>query len=383
MKKLILLLTILFAVTFTAFAQDDLTKTEKYEKYYQAKAEMDFRNYVLDALDLSAKQIKKVDPIIREYMNERVDLSEQKLELVEEYRAEMAEDDREADEREETSDFIENFWEASIEEIELKENYFDRFENVIPYEKALAFFMLEDEAQYQILRNSLIKVQPWILKFETYYKDYNDRKNDSSMNYDSDESASSGWSNNGKNEKMTKKSWSKTDSKIYSTKAITNEDRFTSYNAFVLWVNNTASEVSVKHKYTSEGLNKLSQVFVSMWQDGFLTDTEMVNNKIARLNTISSKLQDNWTSTKHADWAREAFMITVELFETAQANKNYVSTSNEIMMLSRAARDLESEALMTAQASDIYDFFNKAKKTVEAFTYAASNDYEGGSSKRK
>ncbi|GAB5566184.1 MAG: hypothetical protein Wins2KO_32470 [Winogradskyella sp.] len=384
MKKLILVLTMIFAVTFTATAQNEMTTTEKYDKYFEAKAEMDFRNYILEALDLNSDEIKAIDPLLRDYLNERVDLSENKINLVEDYQEEMKEDDRVADEREETSDFIEEYWEASIAEIELKKNYFDRFEDVIAYEKALAFFMLEDEVQYQILKKSLIQVQPWILKFDTYFSDYNNRNNNESMGYNSKDSDQKNWSNDKSKDAMTKKNWSKSakDKDSYSYNK-TNKKGSAVYNTFTSWVEDTNNRVGVKHKYTSNGLKALSNVFTQMNDDGFFADDRMVNNKTERLNIIAEKLQEDWKSTMHADWTREAFMITAELFEAAQSNKNFSSTSNAVSTLSVAARDIDPKTLMTDQAPDIYDFFEQTKVTINTFTKAAMKEHSMDTSKRK
>lgn len=384
MKRLILVLTMIFAVTFAATAQNEMTTTEKYDQYFEAKAEMDFRNYILEALDLNSDEIKAIDPLLRDYLNARVDLSENKINLVEDYQEEMKEDDRLADEREETSDFIENYWEASIAEIELKKNYFDRFEDVIAYEKALAFFMLEDEVQYQILKKSLIQVQPWIIKFDTYFNDYNNRNNNESMGYNSNDSDSKNWSNEKSKDAMTKKKWSNSakDKNTYSYNK-NNKEGSAAYNTFTSWVEDTNNRVGVKHKYTSNGLKALSNVFTQMNNDGFFVNNSMLNNKIERLNTIATKLQEDWKSTMHADWTREAFMITAELFEAAQSNKNFSSTSNAVNTLSVAARDIDAKTLMTDQASDIYDFFEQTKVTINAFTKAVMKEHSMDTSKRK
>jgi tyrosyl-tRNA synthetase len=151
-------------------AQNYTSTEEKYERYFESKMEMDFRKYALKSLDLNSEEIKDFDPLFREYMNKRVDLAETKVDLAENYRDEIAEKDTRKKESREATNFIEDYWAESINELDLKRQYFSRFSKAISYEKALKFFLLEDEIEYQILRQTLAEINPYIMKVHMIFE---------------------------------------------------------------------------------------------------------------------------------------------------------------------------------------------------------------------
>ncbi|HKK73796.1 MAG TPA: hypothetical protein VJ953_01880 [Saprospiraceae bacterium] len=172
MKKLLLTLLAMCGLILSvrAQAQDYTSTEEKYERYFESKMEMDFRKYAIQSLDLNSEEIEDFDPLFRKYMNKRVDLAENKVELAEIYRDELAEDDTMKDEAKETTRFIEDYWAESIDELDLKRQYFTRFADAVSYEKALKFFLLEDEIEYQILRQTLAEINPFIMKVHMIFE---------------------------------------------------------------------------------------------------------------------------------------------------------------------------------------------------------------------
>lgn len=182
MKKLLLTFLTMFGLILSVGAQDYASTEEQYERYFASKIEMDFRKYALESLDLTSNEIEAFDPIFREYMNKRVGLAETKVELVENFRTEIKEDDSMKNESKETAHFIEDYWAESINELDLKRQYFGRFANVISYDKALKFFLLEDEVEYQILRQALAEINPFIMKVHMIFESSNKMEPSKSKN---------------------------------------------------------------------------------------------------------------------------------------------------------------------------------------------------------
>lgn len=172
MKKLLLTLLMMCGLIWSigAQAQDYNSTEEKYERYFESKMEMDFRKFAITSLELDSEEIIEFDPLFREYMNKRVEFAENKVELAKDYRDEMAADNSMKKKSKETTHFIEDFWAESIDELDLKRQYFTRFANAISYEKALNFFLLEDEMEYQILRQALAEINPFIMKVHMIFE---------------------------------------------------------------------------------------------------------------------------------------------------------------------------------------------------------------------
>lgn len=142
--------------------QRDVT-VEEYERLIQNTFQVNFRTYVVEQLGLNSEQITRFTPLYMEYMDRRADLADKRARLVEEHKDEMSEDDSMEDENEETADFIENYWEVDIAEMELRKDYFDRMEDVISYENAMAFFMLEEDVSRSLRQAQMSAIMPMII----------------------------------------------------------------------------------------------------------------------------------------------------------------------------------------------------------------------------
>lgn len=397
MKKLTLLLACLCFVFGQSFSQVDAsTKSyseEEYQRYYEARLKVDIRNYMLRALDLEAAEIEAIDPLMRAYMNERVALAERKIKMVEDYEEEMKEDDSKADEIEETGDFIENYWEASIDEMQLKKRYFDAFENRIPYQKALEFFMLEDELQYQITRPTILRVAPVLLKMEeitgTSSKHSWEKMDHSGMGYNSSPTIDKPLNTIGNTEIEVEKNGAEMNSDI----AIKNptiyhsnpnnwnnadhSDQSSSTNNwhtadkeegagadFFAWTDSTERKVGLDHEYTHDVLNAMTAALREMNEGDFFSSTD-VESKLTSIEAIADKLQEDWTSTKHADWTREAFISITSLLEEAQKDERFTEAKEAVAKAASAARMIDANRLMTDQAATIYTFVDTAKEAMQ------------------
>lgn len=162
---LFLLLCLGFTSPLVAQQQDnqrDVT-AEEYERLIENTFKVNFRSYVVEQLGLNSEQITDFTPLYMEYMDRRADLADVRARLVEEHKDEMAEDDSVNDENEETADFIENYWEVDIDEMELRKDYFDRMEDVISYENAMAFFLLEEDISRSLRQAQISRMMPMLI----------------------------------------------------------------------------------------------------------------------------------------------------------------------------------------------------------------------------
>lgn len=390
MKKLIALLGGLFLVVGIGVSQNQDYSDEDYQRYYEAKLKVDFRNYMLRALELESEEIEAIDPLMRTYMNERIKLAEQKLDLVADYEEEMQEDDSRADEIEETSDFIENYWEASIEEMQLKKRYFDLFEGRIPYQKALEFFMLEDELQYQIARPTLLRVAPVLMKMQDITQadsqgmSYNYRVPEITLVTPVQAEETSN-----QTMKSTEKIWSK--EKTESTKADQKweakqnhkstswkDKKSTAVTALYKWVNQTEKKVDLDHAYTRNALYHITTAFRSMDEDNYFS-VDNLEAQLTKIESIADKLQDNWKSTMHADWARKAFIKVSDLLKTSNFDGDATVSDDMVAKVATAARSLKKDRLMTDQATEIYQFVDlvaETMKTIEKNAWSTSSSEE-------
>lgn len=77
-------------------------------------------------------------------MNEKVDLIDCCMKWVEVYEKEMVEDDCVVDEVCESVWFVKDYWGIDIDEFQLKNEYYDKFVDVIIYDEVVCFFDIEE-----------------------------------------------------------------------------------------------------------------------------------------------------------------------------------------------------------------------------------------------
>jgi len=354
MKRLIVVLVAVFMTTVFGYAQsagnDSDVKKEDYERYYEQKMEVNFRNYVLEELELTSEEIVNIDPLLRDYLNERTRLAEEKLDLINEYEEEMKEEDSAADEAEESSDFIEDYWELSIDEMELKEEYFEEFEDEISYQKALEFFFLEDDMQYRIARPYLIKISPSMSSNDSFFSD----------KWNSDKERQNRKMNEANNQKNN--SWDKQND-YSNTKQAGNRDSDDFSFAFTSWFESTNETVSLDHDYTREGLNSIAEDF-KKFASLNLIDKNRAESVSSQLNKKGKKIQKDWTSDMHADWVRDAFTMVSNRLGELDLDQYDVSDDVSAMIsgLKSSAKNISNEALLTDQANSVNSFFKELNK---------------------
>jgi hypothetical protein len=259
-----------------------------------------------------------------DYMEEQAELMEDRREMVEKYRKELAENDSEEDKNEESAEFVEDYWQIDIDEMQLKNNYFDKLEDLIPYEKAMRFFDIEESYRSRIARAQLVEVMPVMVELEPI-----------KIAYDVEKEAFDNW------------------------KAI-----------------NVDGEVSLDHEYTYNGLKKLMNYAESMvMMEGI--DVDNFEQRKSDIMSLAKDLTKNWTSTEHADKAKKAFEHTAALVADIKEEANVMLSNNQIKHLNKAASAINPSQLMTDQEEKVYDFFDHAQKAMNALSKnIAMDSYE-------
>lgn len=333
MKKFISTIALAAAIAAPTFAQtervntainrsNDVTMNQTYDSQYsddytkliRGQYEVDMRKLVIEALDMNKEEIMEFSPIFTNYMSDKKALMERRDMLVKEYGEEMAEDDTAQDEENETADFVENYWEVDIDEMELKKDYFDRLEDEIGTERALAFFDLEKMYSDRLQRMALLKTFPaqpvlYVLKPVTY--SYEREVND-----------------------------------------------FNTWNKVYI-----QGDVGLDHNFTYNGLEKLLNAAEAMVGAEGIT----VNNFQSRKDMILNKagqMKVNWKSLTHADLARQAFTETASILIEIANDSRFNVSSDWTNKLTMKANAVNPDIKFTDQADVANEFFSTAQYIV-------------------
>lgn len=324
MKKFLMSLALAAAVSLPAVAQTTTPTTQTVSDRAAEPQEEDFQRMMRNtynvemravsarALSLTADEIDGFTPVFMDYMKSKDRLTERRLSLVEEYRNEMAEDDTEKDETNETGDFIENYMEIDIAEMELKKDYFDVLEDEIGPMKALRFFELEDQFQNRVKRSMIMDMLPTMtILIPNYTTSYDREMNDY-------------------------RNWNKI---------------------------NITGNVGVDHNFTYNGLEKLLTAAEAMSNSEGID----VNNFASRKEMVMSKaaqLKKDWKSLNHADLAREAFTATAGVLKDIATDSRFIVRGEWISKLEMQAKAIKPSVKLTDQASEVRAFFQTAELIV-------------------
>lgn len=386
MKRL-LFVTLLCLGLYPMMAQEQSATVtdEDYERLIENYLQVQFRTFAFETLELTEEEIVAFDPVYASYMQSKSDLINRKLRMVEEYKEEMAEDDSQEDEMDETGDFIENYWEVEIDEMELKKDYFDRLEDIVGPDRASAFFLLEESIQNRLQQVTLIEVIPMIIDVERKFDEmYGTSYEDTDMDTDTDQDMADTDMNTDtdvdidvdtdvdvdvdknidtdQTVKTTPSTNNPTNNNTNTNSKVTAEQQ-NAVNAFVKWVDMPNGKVGLDHNYTKNGLNALVTAVAAL--------SDASANPIANMATKKQQVMDkayqltvDWKSTMHADWARESFDMIAAMLQELRDNNNLTDQAGVIDQVATAARQMDPDKLMTPQAETIYNFFRKSKQAV-------------------
>jgi len=260
----------------------------KYEKLLDGYLTVNFRKYAYERLNLTEDEIIALDPLYLSYMQEKNELNDRREKLVKDYRKEMKEDDRPADEAEETTDFIEDYWELKIAGEELRKDYFDKMEDVIPYQKAFTFFLLEESIEMDLLKEMNVQLAPVLLELEdpnlVYYRELK------------------------------------------------------RYNIWMQRNNiDIGGTVSLDHQYTYDGLKKLSNAIRATARVAKVNVTDL-EARIDEIMAKAAQMQEDKYADTHADLAKAAFMMVTDLMTDLNRSDAIVIQEDNIKQM-RAITD--------------------------------------------
>ena len=335
MTKLFSTLALLLAVSLTAFAQDTPTMypftdraseptEDDVRRVMEGKLYLNARANAIKLLELTEDEISDFDYIMEDYNSYRNKLNARRAKLVKNYKEEMAEDDSAKDEENETADFIENFWEIDIAQMELKKDYFDKLEDKIGAERALRFFTYEDmlmnRAKRQVVREQLSEMMPQMLVLVplgrvSYQGEMDDFKNWKKINID--------------------------------------------------------GKVGLDHNFTYNGLKKLLTATEAMTRAEGITVTDF-DTKKSKIMKNAEMMQKDWKSLKHADLAKESFKHTADIIGEVAMDSRFTGTKSHVEKLKMQANAINKDVKLTDQADKVYAFFNTAEMIVNELTSQAN-----------
>lgn len=396
MKRLILMFALFLGMLPLISAQEANTQKEisleDYERVLDNQLKVELRKNAYKSMGLNEEEIVKMDPIFNEYIEQKRELLEKKFDLIDEYQEEMAEDDTAKDEEEETAGFIENYWELDIKEMELKKDFFDRFEEVVTTDQAINFFMVEESMQEEMERPSVIRIVPMIIEFERVpspygYDEQKDDKDDEGNEDTGMTDQTSQWTDSKvtatQSTTTTDSSWTKKDAYANTdmsdkkeewtekTPKTTTTMTGSDVSSFSQWVKDARGGVALNHQYTHDGLNHLVNAVWSVAGANGMDISEWEPKK-EQIRKMADELQIDPLSTDHADITREAFVMLADMIETIQTKTNDSNAKAIAQSVVTAAHAIDPDELLTRQAQKIYNFFDRANDAVSKMSTTAT-----------
>lgn len=330
MKKILSAIALTAALSAPTFAQTERVNpvmnrandvssyttnfSDEYQQIIRAQYEINFRGLAIEALNLNSEETTKFTPIFLSYMERKQALNEARENLVTEFKDEMSEDNSPESTENETADFIENYWESDIDEMELKKDYFDRLEDEIGTARALKFFDLENMYANRLQRITLLEtlpmqpvlyvLEPISFSYKTEMDDYNN--------------------------------WNK----IYID-----------------------GQVALDHEFTYNGLSKLLTAAEAMTTAEGISVANLSDRKAMIMNK-AEKMKKDWRSLSHADLARDAFVETASVLKEIANDARFTTSNTWLNKLDDAAKSIKPNVKLTEQGPAVNNFFDTAQYIV-------------------
>ena len=369
MKKfgILTVLVALFAGLITA-QEDHKYVSADFEAWVDHEFQFDFRKMVDDVLQLEDDQQRDFNVIYLDYLKDQVALAKKQHNLLDEYQEEMKEDDTKKDEDGETADFIEDYWEVSIDQSDLRKEYFDRLEDAIGWEKAFNFFLLENDVRSRLHSVRVYKIFPEIAFF---YKgdgygatDRSTSEMKSSTMTDTTHSDVSyrkakSWNDN----KSDQDAYANTDKRWVEGESTTKGVEAHGVDAYNAWYEKEDS-MSLDHDYTYTGITRLVAAIEDV-ENRYekVRNTESFSDFEEEVTALADKLTVKPLSDQHADAARKAFqLISNRIVEMEKAcGEEDLSNSDAVVA---TAEDINPDELLLDQNEDVKRFFKVAGTAV-------------------
>lgn len=379
-----------FAVFFLLFiglvtAQEKHThNSNDFEAWVNNEFQFDFRKMVDRVLQLDEEQQDKFNRIYLDYLKDQVALAQKQNKLLDEYAEEMKEDDTQEDEAEETADFIEDYWEVSIDQSDLRKDYFDRLEDAIGWKKAFDFFLIENDVRRRLHSVRVYRIFPEVNEF---YKgdgygnadsDSSKMKNSSSADADDSKSADS---DTNRKDRMRKNrmdskdkdnsSWTARDdeaarnSQDEKSGKVADEDYKTrgvkarGVDAYNAWYDENGS-MSLDHDYTYSGITSLVAAIKDV-EDRYekARSSDSFDQFEDEVISVAEKLTVKPMSDQHADAARKAFqIISSRIVDMENAYEDAGISNSDALVASAEA--INADELLLDQKDEVKKFFRVA-----------------------
>lgn len=369
MKKFGILAVLLMIFSGLLTAQEDHKYVSgDFEAWVDHEFQFDFRKMVDDVLQLEDEQMREFNMIYLDYLKDQVALAKRQHNLLDEYQEEMKEDDTKKDEDGETADFIEDYWEVSIDQSDLRKEYFDRLEDAIGWEKAFNFFLLENDVRSRLHSVRVYKIFPEI---DVFYKGNGYGATDktssqmetSSMTDTTDASMSERKSKTWNYNKSDQEAYSNTDGKMVEGDNATKGVNVQGVDAYNAWYEEKGS-MSLDHDYTYTGINRLVAAIEDV-ENRYekVRDTDSFADFEEEVTALADKLTVKPLSDQHADAARKAFqLISNRIVEMERAcGEEDLSNSDAVVA---TADDINADELLLDQNEDVKRFFKVAGTAV-------------------
>ncbi len=359
MKRLIIaLLAVSFLLQYTSAQEVDEQDWKEFKQSVKDELDVDFLTWTIEALDLTDEEKEGFADVMEDYMRKQARLVRKKTKLIEEYQEEMKEDDSAKDEAEETEDFVEDFWEVDIDLMELRKDYFDKFENVVGLDKAFNFFLLENEVRNRLITKRVYHIVPMVIQIDA------DSGEKDSDRYSSSKSSKE-MSDKAHQKSKTGKTYAKKDASVKGTHGNAVED----YNS---WCDMSKDkDFSGHHADIRSGITKIVSAIDHLADESGATLSDW-STKRQKILAKAEKLDDDPKSDNHADWAEEIFAMTGEALESLAKSPEVAYKGMEVKQACEAIEKIDPDTLLGKQDQQVHEFFVKTRKAINALEAAIS-----------
>lgn len=357
-------LTALPAQVNPATAERDIS-AQDYERMIENLFKVQFRAFVIEKLGLSEEQTERFTPIYLEYMEAKANLAGKRMNLVEEYQEEMREDDSPEDEKEETADFIENYWEVDIDEMELRKDYFDRLEDAISYRNAMQFFLMEDQINRMMRRQDLTQVVPNVKMIPLPGSQQQNNMAETKPQAPSMP-----------NDRMP---INRTDDGMNNQRNNANtgtQPRSTTGKYITI-----DGTIDYSHSHTRDALNKLANAAEALATARNISIDNWASTKQQILQK-ADHITKNWRALDHADRTKEAFMLLNDTYTDIHQKGNFTGVESYLQAMKSATSAIDVDVWFTRQPEHFKRYFENAEMLVNEMANQANLSSTGTMSSR-
>jgi ABC-type nickel/cobalt efflux system permease component RcnA len=135
-------------------------------------------------------------------------------------------------------------------------------------------------------------------------------------------------------------------------------------NQYMNFVNQESPEMGREHDYTSNGIRRLADALEEIVQEQNLSGDIEINQKRQDLRNKADRIQQDATSTQHANTIRDAFTSATDLMQSIQ-EKNFPGLGQDVEQARQSAQAVDPGTQTLEQRDKIKQFFRDAGNVVE------------------